>query len=294
MVRHAAALVGSEGYPVIGIRSLNSFSYVIYYTPHTLIVNRRERKNVPQSPPTERIGRLFVHEEAYQRLRQWIIEGQLAPGARLRDKELAETFGVSRTPVRESLLRLEQEGLVVTQPNRSTVVSPFDWPGVVRRYPLIWTLERYAVAAASADLWGQDVLQELTEHNRHLDEAVARRDAVAATRADEAFHLTLAAAAHNPDLERVLSELKTPLTRVEIAYFHEMLSEQSVGEHIQILEGLKTHNVDRVAYAVENNWRQSLARIQHVIADHQAEGAVATPGESQPALQQLRRMAREH
>ncbi len=249
---------------------------------------------MPKFPPNERIGRLFVHEEVYQRLRQWIIEGQLPPDTRLRDKELAETFGVSRTPIRESLLRLEQEGLVVTHPNRSTVVSAFDWPGVVRRYPLIWTLERYAVTAVSADVWAPDILQELAEHNRALNEAVIHQDAVAATRADEAFHVTLVAAAQNPELQMILSELKTPLTRVEIAYFHQILSKRSVGEHTQILEGLQSHNMDQAAYAVENNWRQSLARIQQIIADHRTDGTVQPPEDHPSPQHHPRRMTREH
>ena len=250
----------------VGIHPLICLSYVIYYTVHTLIVKRKERGNVAQFPPNERIGRLFVHDEVYQRLRQWIIEGRLSPGMRLRDKQLAETFGVSRTPIRESLLRLEQDGLVVTHPNRSTVVSLLDWPGVIRRYPLIWTLERYAVTSVSADVWDRDLLRQLTVHNRELNNAVIRQDAIAAAQADEAFHIALITATQNPELQMILTELKTPLKRVEINYFHQMLSQQSIGEHAQIVEGLKAHNMDRTAYAVENNWRQSLVRIQQIIA----------------------------
>ncbi len=249
---------------------------------------------MPELPPGERIGRLFVHDEVYQRLRQWIIEGQLAPETRLRDKEIAETFGVSRTPVRESLLRLEAEGLVITHPNRSTVVAPLDWPVVLDRYPLIWTLERYAVTTVSADVWTPDLLTRLAAYNRDLNSAVSHQDALAATKADEAFHAALVSAARNPELQHILAELKTPLARVEVVYFHQIFSQQSVREHEQILQGLQTHNVEQAAYAVEQNWRQSLDRIHRIIAvEAPNEGTAAnlkTDSEGNP----LRRIPREH
>ena len=53
-----------------------------------------------------KIQRTFIRQEAYDKLRKWILDGNLVPGAKLRDKELAEQLGVSRTPIREALLRL--------------------------------------------------------------------------------------------------------------------------------------------------------------------------------------------
>ncbi len=266
-----------------------------YYIQVVTVANGIECEIVSGVRPQERIGRLFVHEEAYRRIRTWIIEGQLAPGTRLRDKEFAEAFGVSRTPVRESFLRLEQEGLVITQPNRSTVVSWLDWSGVVQRYPLIWTLERYAVTSAPVEAWDCSLLQELAEYNCRLDEAVTRQDAAAAARADEAFHAALVATARNLELQRILSELKTQLMRVEIAHFHEVFSQRSADEHTEILEGLKIRDVERVARAVESNWRQSFVRIQQLVADHPSEEANTAKDKDRGQVQSdpVRRLARD-
>ena len=88
-----------------------------------------------------KIQRTFVRQEAYAKLRDWILEGTLAPGAQLRDKELAEQLGVSRTPIREALLRLEGEGLVKTKPNCSTLVTPIDFQHAFHLYSIVWTLE---------------------------------------------------------------------------------------------------------------------------------------------------------
>jgi DNA-binding GntR family transcriptional regulator len=81
-----------------------------------------------------KIQRTFVRQEAYVKLRNWILDGTLAPGEQLRDKELAKQLGVSRTPVREALLRLEDEGLVKTKPNSSTLVSSIDFHDAFHLY----------------------------------------------------------------------------------------------------------------------------------------------------------------
>ena len=75
----------------------------------------------PRSQP-----RSLLRDDVYRRLRDAIVDGTFAPGEQLRDGELAAWLGVSRTPVREALLRLAEAGLVVAQPGRSTTVSPLD------------------------------------------------------------------------------------------------------------------------------------------------------------------------
>src|SRR3954462_14309070 len=72
------------------------------------------------------LERELLRDRAYVRLRDAIVGGTLAPGERLRDQELCEWLGLSRTPVREALGRLEQDGLVQTAPQRFTRVAPLD------------------------------------------------------------------------------------------------------------------------------------------------------------------------
>src|SRR5579883_1174300 len=69
-------------------------------------------------PETIAVSRVCLRDEAYDRLRDWILDGTLAPGEPLRDEALAEALGMSRTPVREALQRLEDDGLAVTTANR--------------------------------------------------------------------------------------------------------------------------------------------------------------------------------
>ena len=72
------------------------------------------------------VGRSLLRDDVYKRLRDAIVEGTFAPGEQLKDGELAEWLGVSRTPIREALLRLANRGLVMALPGRSTTVTAID------------------------------------------------------------------------------------------------------------------------------------------------------------------------
>ena len=84
----------------------------------------------------------------FGRLRDAIVDGTFAPGEQLRDLELATWLGVSRTPVREALLRLAEAGLVVSRPGRSTVVTPLDLRAVRDARDVVAAMHDVAVRAA--------------------------------------------------------------------------------------------------------------------------------------------------
>ena len=86
---------------------------------------------------TKPFNRSFMREEVYKTLLTWIMEGELRPGEKLLDKELAESMGVSRTPVREAMRRLEDKGLVESAANRWTRVSEVSIHESEKIYPII-------------------------------------------------------------------------------------------------------------------------------------------------------------
>ena len=90
---------------------------------------------LPESVP--KVSRTLAREDAYGKLRGWIIDGTLKPDEGLNDREIGAALGVSRTPVREALRRLEDEGLVVTASNRWTRVAALDLTQAVESYPII-------------------------------------------------------------------------------------------------------------------------------------------------------------
>lgn len=116
------------------------------------------------------VSRICLRDEAYARLRDWIIDGTLVPEEPLRDEALAEALGMSRTPVREALQRLEDEGLVVTVATRRTYVSPVTLTQAREVYPIVASLESLAVRLALPHI-DTATLDRMTGANQRLARA---------------------------------------------------------------------------------------------------------------------------
>jgi DNA-binding GntR family transcriptional regulator len=136
-----------------------------------------------------------VHGE----LRAAILEGRLAPGERLRAEAVAERLGTSRTPVREALLMLEREGLVVVQPHRGAVVRAFDAQDLLDLYEVRELIEPHAARRAATRAPNLGRLEELCD----LAER-ARATADDQIAYNEEFHALIAAAAESPRLQAAL------------------------------------------------------------------------------------------
>ena len=218
---------------------------------------------VAQGPgPAATPRRALLREEVYAQIRTWIVEGLLPSDTRLRDLEIAEALGVSRTPVREAIRRLEDEGLVVAEASRWTRVAPIDTGTADRLYPIVWTLERLAIELAG-DRWDAERVAGLRGANEQLADALEAGDARGASAADTAFHRRLVTAAENPELTVTLDDLKLRLRRIEIAYFGGTAAgERSVEEHARVVDALAAGDIARAQAEVERNWRESLARLQ--------------------------------
>lgn len=207
-----------------------------------------------------KIQRTFVRQEAYTQLRQWILDGTLAPGVQLRDKELAEQLGVSRTPIREALLRLENEGFVITRPNRSTQVSAIDFQSALPLYSIVWTLERLALSQAF-DSIGDEHIQRMIEINERFRQKMKMKDRFAACEADSEFHAVYIALSRNRELEKIISEIKTKIQRLDLYYFDKIKDALvSYDEHKKIIEALRQRNLPLALEAVEQNWQNSFNR----------------------------------
>jgi DNA-binding GntR family transcriptional regulator len=144
-----------------------------------------------------------VADLAYERIRGYVLGGEVAPGARLGQVELAERFGISRTPVREALRRLAGEGLVDFHSNRGFRVADLGLDAVLRRMEVRSIVEP-GIARLAA-------LRRTEEDLGRLEEAIANeeepRDGISAHDASRDFHMALARASGNNDLVRVLRSL---------------------------------------------------------------------------------------
>jgi DNA-binding GntR family transcriptional regulator len=209
--------------------------------------------------------RTLAREQVYERLRQWIIEGTLRPGEIIKDQDLAARLEVSRTPVREALRRLEDEGYVETASHKWTRVSLLDTEGADELYGIVQCLETYALELAQGRLTEED-FSVLETANARLSEAISRHDANAALEADNAFHAVWIERSNSRELARVLGEVKAKLRRLELAHFDSKDATESVKEHEAILEFLRSGQPKQAQRAIESNWEGATDRFSRRVS----------------------------
>ncbi|WP_438315391.1 GntR family transcriptional regulator [Sporosarcina sp. FA9] len=208
-----------------------------------------------------KIKRTFMRDQVYDILQEWIVIGKLEPGAKLRDQELSDILGISRTPIREALLRLEDDGLVITKANRWTLVSPIDIKEAENIYLIVKALEILAIGQGFPNLSEKDIV-EIEKLNENFKTELEHDNKVAAFQADNEFHDKIVQLSENIELSKLLINLKIKIQRMEIYYFSlENNSLESYNEHVEIIDALKANNLTRVIAAIRANWENSLNRI---------------------------------
>lgn len=222
---------------------------------------------MPLPAKTRPIGRTCMREEVYNTILSWIVEGKLCPGEKLLDKDLAESMGVSRTPVREALRRLEDKNLVESSANRWTRVAEVSVEESEKIYPVIWSMEELA-AAEAIDLLTTEDFRKMKQANLALAQALEEGDALKSSKADLAFHDVFVARSGNPYLSAILQDLKIQCRRMEAIYFKGIGSGRySLEEHNGILDALKSGNLDLAQSRIRGNWQSSLKRFTMISSE---------------------------
>ncbi|WP_116952885.1 GntR family transcriptional regulator [Jiangella endophytica] len=206
---------------------------------------------VPSGEPA--IGRRLLRDDVYGRLREAIVGGVLVPGEQLRDAELAAWLGVSRTPVREALLRLAEAGLVVARPGRSTTVSPLDVRDLRDARDVVAALHEVAVREAVAGLTAAD-LDTMRDANDRFRAAVRGGDVDAAIRADDELHAVPVTVAANRALAAVLERYTPVLRRAERLRFSTLGGRASVARHDELIRLCTAGDADRAAAVAFDTW----------------------------------------
>jgi DNA-binding GntR family transcriptional regulator len=179
-----------------------------------------------------------LHEQAAARLRTMLVEGRIAPGAKLNERELAEALHISRTPLREAIKMLATEGLVDLLPNRGAVAVKLSEADVMHSFELLAELEGLAgeLAAARITDAARDEL-----HAKHFEMMAchARRDLSGYYRLNALIHAGINAAAANPVLEGTYRKVNA---RVQSMRFrtnqNEAKWQRAMAEHTQMLAAL--------------------------------------------------------
>jgi len=212
--------------------------------------------------------------EVYEELRKIIIGGDLAPGTRVVETEVADRLEVSRTPVRAALQRLEQEGYIITEgEGRSRArVAPLTREDSRELFYIIGEIE--GLAARWAAQLPADERSDLAARLRESNSGMAR-EAETASRADRdlvfeldrRFHDGYVAAGAGPRLLALHRSIKPQGARYARFYVNFLLDEihTSVEEHERIIEAIESGRADDAQVAVETNWRNAAHRLAKVI-----------------------------
>ena len=198
------------------------------------------------------VDRSLLRDDVYRRLRDAIVDGTFAPGEQLKDGDLAEWLGVSRTPVREALLRLGASGLVVALPGRSTTVSTIDARAVRDARDVIAAMHELAVREMTGQLSDADV-ERMRDANRRFAAALAAEDIAGALQADEELHRVPVAALGNRALAAVLEQFDPLVRRAERLRFRGD-GNASVALHEQLIDLLASGDIEKAASVTFDIW----------------------------------------
>jgi DNA-binding GntR family transcriptional regulator len=200
------------------------------------------------------LSKASLADRAYAALLDAIVGGELEPGRRLRDIELAEQLGVSRTPVREALRRLEDEGLVETERNAYTRVAPVRPDRIADAFPVVASLHGLATRLGVPALSKAD-LERMERFDVERTHALRRGDVLAAIAADDRFHGVLLTASRNAEIERLLARLMPHIRRLDLLHFEALTHDgQAAGDHAAILDACRNGDAWEAARLVEANF----------------------------------------
>lgn len=233
-----------------------------------------ESKSSPVSA-SSRARFATAQEEAYDHLKARILSGEFAGGVRLNPEEIGSALGLSRTPIREALRRLDVEGLVTLHPNRGAVVTVLTVDEVRERFKIRTALEMLATAEATERI-SEDDLDDLRILMRRMDRAQTDpRDWIAR---HEHFHDRLYEIAAMPRLSaeiRRMRETVHPYLRIYIDVYH--TAEMPGFEHQDLLAAVASRDPARAAEAMREHIDCAAAGICEFLAARESSGASRSP-----------------
>lgn len=190
------------------------------------------------------LPRQVLHQEVAVRLRQRIVEGGLAPGAKLNERELSEQLQVSRTPLREAIKMLAAEGLVELLPNRGAVVAQMSEQDVADTFEVISGLEGQSGALAAQRITDAQ-LQEIRALHFEMLAAFTRRDLPTYYRLNALIHAHINAAAANRVLTQTWATVNARLQALRFrSNFDEAKWIRAMDEHGRMVELLAARDAD--------------------------------------------------
>ncbi len=190
-------------------------------------------------------------EVVFENLRDAILTGKLAPGARLMEIQLAETLGVSRTPVREAMKRLEQEDFIEVVPRKGAYVKELNIKDIFDVLELRYLLEGFAAQYAAQNMTAFDI-KTMQKSLDDFERAVNDQDKTALIESDSTFHDTIYSVSKNAKLKETIRNLQEQFYRFRTIYFNEYTNYQEIIDgHRQILAAIESRDGERAKQIVQ-------------------------------------------
>ncbi len=214
------------------------------------------------SPPSVApIDRRPLHEEAVGRMRDLIMQGELAPGTRINERLLCSQLAISRTPLREAIKLLAAEGLVELLPNRGAIVAPIELARLAETLHVMGALESLAGELACRNA-ASECISEIRVLHEEMLSMHARGDLAAYFRYNQAIHMKIVEASGNAVLANTYRQLNANVRRARyMANLSRERWDEAVREHEDILAALAERDVPRLKRLLREHLSHKLTSV---------------------------------
>jgi len=196
-----------------------------------------------------------LKEKAYEIIRERIISGELKPGDVLTERTLVEMLGMSRTPIRAALERLDANGLAKYTPNKGLIVNEMSLQKVIDLYDFRIAMESFVVRKLSAQHWNEEDVNWFEENLRQQERSMQEQDYEAFTQADWQFHRNLAAVLGNAEILQAMDQLqdKLYLTALKVLRKDRSRIQISYEDHVRLFQEIRSGNAQSAVSGMESH-----------------------------------------
>lgn len=213
---------------------------------------------IPVSKP---FLKMTAKDKAYSQIRQWIIDGTLQPDEKLAEVELANAISISRTPIREALLKLSEDGFVLMATGKITRVAPLDKDNIADLYEPMAVIEGLAANQAAANVTAKD-LKKLASLEKNYRLALNSNKLLTVLNADRKMHQFILQLANNPYETQFSDQLYGHILRYEIYFFKQLKTENTripiTATHEQLLAAIARQDSTKASAAMTKEWLKTL------------------------------------
>lgn len=210
---------------------------------------------------------LPLRDVVFNTLREAILKGDLKPGERLMELQLAAKLGVSRTPIREAIRMLEQEGLAITIPRKGAEVARMTEKDMEDVLQIRKALDELAVQAA-CDKMTEQQIADLTLSVKNFENSIHAGDLKKIIEYDVEFHDIIYDATDNPKLVTILNNLREQIYRYRVEYLKEKENyPMLIREHEEILEALKQKDKTGVVNVMRKHIHNQAEAVKNIIRE---------------------------